>query len=57
MMGRAGRRAVTSVILLAALWAATSDAHAAAASEAEQRACERNGGYWVTASGYCKIGA
>lgn len=23
----------------------------------ELQACQRNGGYWVTASGYCKIGA
>jgi hypothetical protein len=26
-------------------------------TETQRRECERNGGYWVTAAGYCKIGA
>jgi hypothetical protein len=32
-------------------------APAVAPTDAQQRECERNGGYWVTASGYCKIGS
>jgi len=26
-------------------------------TEAQRRDCERNGGYWSTAAGYCRIGA
>ena len=26
-------------------------------TDAQRRECERNGGYWVTAVGYCKVGA
>ena len=25
-------------------------------TEAQRRECERNGGYWATAAGFCKIG-
>jgi hypothetical protein len=30
---------------------------ATAGAQAPERECERNGGYWVTATGHCKIGA
>jgi hypothetical protein len=26
-------------------------------TDAERRECERNGGYWATAAGFCRIGA
>jgi hypothetical protein len=26
-------------------------------TEAQRRECERNGGYWATTAGYCRIGA
>ena len=51
-------RAVICGLILAAVWAGTGlAAVVAAATDAQQRECERNGGYWVTSSGYCKIGS
>jgi hypothetical protein len=32
-------------------------AHGTVPTDAQRRECERNGGYWATSSGYCKIGA
>lgn len=26
-------------------------------TEAQRRECERNGGYWDTAAGFCRVGA
>jgi hypothetical protein len=26
-------------------------------TEAQRRECERNGGYWSTTAGYCRVGA
>jgi hypothetical protein len=26
-------------------------------TDAQRRECERNGGYWATAAGFCRIGA
>jgi hypothetical protein len=58
MTSKAGL-ALVSLLLLAAAWSATGPAPAQTLtpSEADRRACERSGGYWVTAVGYCKIGA
>jgi hypothetical protein len=46
-------------LLLAAVCVGTdvAAAPAVAPADAQQRECERNGGYWVTASGHCKIGS
>jgi hypothetical protein len=50
MTSRVGWVVVTTLFVLA-LGAATAGA------QAPERECERNGGYWVTATGHCKIGA
>jgi hypothetical protein len=46
-------------LILAAVCVGTevAAAPALAPTDTQQRECERNGGYWVTASGYCKIGS
>jgi hypothetical protein len=36
---------------------APSDLQGTNPTGAERRECERNGGYWVTAAAYCRIGA
>ena len=33
-----------------------AQAQGAIPTEAQRRECERNGGYWDTAAGFCKIG-
>jgi hypothetical protein len=62
MRTRKARERVSAVLLggliLAATYVGTEGAAPAVApTDAQQRECERNGGYWVTASGYCKIGS
>jgi hypothetical protein len=52
MTSRAGWTVVTALFVLA-----ISAATAGAPGVAPERECERNGGYWVTATGHCKIGA
>jgi hypothetical protein len=53
------RAAVLGGAILAAVCVGTDVAAAPvlAPTDAKQRECERNGGYWVFASGYCKIGS
>jgi hypothetical protein len=53
------RAALLGALILAATCAGTevAAAPAPAPTDAQQRECERNGGYWVTTAGYCKIGS
>jgi len=56
MMGRALVMITITCFIAASGWPKPARAQGAAPIET-QRECERNGGYWVTVSGYCKIGA
>lgn len=58
MMCRAGLAVVAAVVFVA-VSASTmlAQAQGTIPTEAQRRECERNGGYWATASGICKIGA
>src|SRR2546428_7847688 len=64
---RDGRRAVmnrvglalAAVVFLVGLsgpWT-PGEAQGTIPTEAQRRECERNGGYWDTAAGFCKVGA
>ena len=61
MMGRTVM-AVVAAIVVAAVSGCTAiagaqSAQSAAGTDAQRHECERNGGYWATSSGICKIGA
>jgi hypothetical protein len=45
------------LVVAAGAWAPPARAQGTIPTDAQRRECERNGGYWVTASGSCKIGA
>jgi hypothetical protein len=51
--------AVVVAVLFAALsgCAPLSAVQGPAPADAPRRECERNGGYWATAPGFCRIGA
>jgi hypothetical protein len=51
--------AVAGVAFFVAMSASTmlAQAQGTIPTEAQRRDCERNGGYWSTAAGYCRIGA
>ncbi len=53
------RWALLTVVFLAAMGVSTilAQAQDTVPTEAQRRECERNGGYWATASGMCRIGA
>ena len=58
MNGKARSAVVAGSILAAvSVWTQVMAAPAPVPTDAQRHECERNGGYWVTASGYCKIGA
>jgi hypothetical protein len=61
MMGRTAMAVVAAVLVAAAsgctVVAGAQSAQSAAPTDAQRRECERNGGYWATSSGICKIGA
>ena len=57
-MSRAGMAVVAAVLLVAGSVCTTlAQAQGTVPTEAQQRECERNGGYWSTAAGMCRIGA
>jgi hypothetical protein len=57
-MGKRGA-ALVAVVFFLAVGAASMVAQAQGRipTESERRECERNGGYWDSACGFCKIGA
>jgi hypothetical protein len=58
MMSRAEMAVMAAVLFTAAsVCTMPAPAQGTVATDAQKRECERNGGYWVTASGFCKIGA
>ena len=57
-MNRVGL-ALAAVVFLVGLsgpWT-PGEAQGTIPTEAQRRECERNGGYWDTAAGFCKVGA
>jgi hypothetical protein len=57
MMGRAGIAVMAAVLFVALGGCAAPGAQGTLPADAQRRECERNGGYWATASGFCRIGA
>jgi hypothetical protein len=58
MMGRAGVVVMTAALFVVLSGCATAaGAQGTVPTDAQRRECERNGGYWVTSSGFCRIGA
>jgi uncharacterized protein HemY len=57
-MGKRGA-ALVAVVFFVAVGAApmVAQAQARVPTESERRECERNGGYWDSAAGFCKAGA
>ena len=54
-------RAVTALIVVVFFRVASgctvlTDAQGSIPTDAQRRECERNGGYWATAAGFCRIG-
>jgi hypothetical protein len=45
------------VLVLMTIGTTFAQSQGMAPTDSQRRECERNGGYWVTAAGYCKIGA
>ena len=57
-MGRMGLALVAAVFFVGVSGVSVlAQAQGTIPTEAQRRECERNGGYWDTASGFCKIGA
>ena len=57
-MGKTVLAAVAAVFFVAASGSTMlAQAQGTVPTEAQQRECERNGGYWDTAAGSCEIGA
>ncbi|PYM18845.1 MAG: hypothetical protein DMD78_26635 [Candidatus Rokuibacteriota bacterium] len=48
--------AVVFLVGLSGPWT-PGEAQGTIPTEAQRRECERNGGYWDTAAGFCKVGA
>ena len=44
------------VFLATSGWTRLGQAQGTTSTEAQQLECQRNGGYWATAAGYCKVG-
>jgi hypothetical protein len=44
------------VFLAASGWARLGQAQGTPPTDAQRLECQRNGGYWATAAGYCKAG-
>ena len=56
-MGRMGLALVAAVFFVAVSGSSIlAQAQGTIPTEAQRRECERNGGYWATAAGFCKIG-
>jgi uncharacterized protein YceK len=56
------RLVVVSAFIAAVMTGCTTIAQAPSSqgkipTDAQRRECERNGGHWATAPGYCKVGA
>ena len=56
-MGRAGIAVMAAILFVALGGCAAPGAQGTLPADAQRRECERNGGYWATASGFCRIGA
>jgi hypothetical protein len=57
-MGRMGLALVAAVFFVAVSGPSMLvQAQGTIPTEAQRRECERNGGYWATTAGYCRIGA
>ena len=56
-MCQAGLAVVAAVFLGPCASTMLAQAQGAIPTEAQRRECERNGGYWATASGMCRVGA
>ena len=57
-MGRMGLALVAAVFFAAVSGSSMlARAQGTIPTEAQRRECERNGGYWATAAGFCKIGS
>lgn len=49
--------AIAAVVLVVVSGLTTlAEAQGTVPTEAQRRECERNGGYWSTAAGMCKVG-
>jgi hypothetical protein len=56
-MGRVGSAVAGAVFFVVLSGAAMlAQAHGPTPTEAQRRECERNGGYWNTTAGYCRVG-
>jgi hypothetical protein len=56
-MGRMGLALVAAVFFVAVGGSSMlAQAQGTIPTEAQRRECERNGGYWDTAAGFCKVG-
>ena len=44
------------VLLAVSGWTGLGQAQDTTPTEAQRLECQRNGGYWATAAGYCKAG-
>jgi hypothetical protein len=57
MISRARMAAIAAVVLVVVSGLTTlAEAQGTVPTEAQRRECERNGGYWSTAAGMCKVG-
>lgn len=57
-MSRAGMAVVAAVLFVAVSGCTTlAQAQSTVPTNTQRRECERNGGYWATAAGMCRIGA
>jgi hypothetical protein len=57
-MGRMGLALVAAVFFLAVSASSMlTQAQGTTPTEAQRRECERNGGYWDTAAGFCRVGS
>jgi hypothetical protein len=56
-MGRMGLALVAAVFFVAVSGSSMfAQSQGTIPTEAQRRECERNGGYWDTAAGFCKVG-
>jgi hypothetical protein len=57
-MGRMGLALVAAVFFVAVSGSSMlAQAQGTIPTEAQRRECERNGGYWDTTAGFCRIGS
>lgn len=56
-MGRMGLALVATVFFVALNGSSMLQAQGTIPTEAQRRECERNGGYWDTTAGFCRVGS